>query len=62
MVELGAALMLREDEMEERSAEVLGLLIARTLSGDTSMTDAFKNQARPEAAETIVELINSYLQ
>ena len=54
--------MLREDEMEERSAEVLGLLIARTLSGDTSMTDAFKNQARPEAAETIVELINSYLQ
>ena len=62
MVELGAALMLREDEMEERSAEVLGLLIARTLSGDTSMADAFKNQARPEAAGTIVELISSYLQ
>lgn len=62
MVALGAALMLKEDEMEERSSEVLGLLIARTLSGDTTMAEAFRNQARPEASKTIVNLISEYLR
>ncbi len=60
MVSLNAAMILRESELSDSS--ILKRFLEYVQSGNPAMGDRFKAEARPKAAETIVQLIAQRLR
>jgi len=60
MVALNAAMILRESELSDSS--ILKRFLEYVQSGNPAMGDRFKAEARPKAAETIVQLIAQRLR